>query len=173
MIDFSKSKEDLSKQIGIRLDARQRYLTDIAMEIAHSESVTEYVKGALDRSFKGLSLYRPELVYDEDNQPVALNPEQERVEREAKSLDNLAATLWHESPFMRLEVLSRIAPHLVSDADKALLLYIRNRADLKTESFIHEKGPYFGKKGYVLNRDKIDAEWEFIRAAFTKSKGNK
>ncbi len=169
--DVLKTTDELSRQVGVRFDARQRYLAELATKAMRFETLSDYLKWALDQSFRLVSLHRTEIMYDWNNQVLPLDAEKESQAREIKSLNRLADVLWDESPFKRLEVLLSVAPHLVSDSDKALMKYIHSRADLKEDCDEKDKLP--GLDCYKFDMQKVKDEWENIRAEFTKTKGKK
>lgn len=161
--------EQGGKMTALRFDPKIRYLADLAAA-ATGESLTKYIEGALLKSFEHVTLRvppEPEPMYFADSRKpefAPIDPEQERVQNEAMSIGNLADNLWSESEFSRIQSLSILASHLVSEEDAALYQYIHNQKSLQVPS----------GKGYKLNRAKIDSEWDSIKASFAKSrKGSK
>jgi len=161
--------EPSGKMTALRLDPKIRYLADLAAKTS-GESLTKYLEAALKESFKRVTLRvppEPEPMYLGNSGTFEVAPidaEQERIKNEAMTIANLADSLWSESEFGRIQSLSILANRWMSDEDKALLQYIHARKDLHIVSGV----------GYKLNRVKIESEWDFIKAAFAKSrKGGK
>lgn len=157
-----------AKMTSLKINPRIRYLADLASTVT-GQSLTGYIETALVESFAKVTLRlppEPEVSYEQNGEAVLSDPpdpEIERVQNEAKSIANLADLLWSESEFVRIEMLSSIARHLVPTDDLALLHYIRNRKDLQIPT---------GGNVYKLNRDKIELEWASIQAAHQqKTKG--
>ena len=155
-----------AKMTSLKIDPRIRYLADLASTIT-KQSLTKYLEAALLQSFKNVTLRvadKPERVFDEGSGKWTISevdPEEERMANEHMTIANQAELLWSESEYVRLLMLSMIAPTLIEDKDAALLSYIDERKDLRISA----------QGGYKLNREKIDAEWESIKADFTKAKG--
>jgi hypothetical protein len=155
-----------AKMTSLKIDPRIRYLADLASTIT-GESLTSYIEGALMESFAKVTLRlpsEPEPIYGPKGDavmPDPPDPDVERVQNEAKSIGNLADALWSESEFGRIESLSILAPRLVPSDDLALLGYIHTKKELQVPT----------GDGYKLNREKINAEWDAIKAAFAKTKG--
>ena len=152
------------KMTALRLDSRIRYFADLATLVT-GRSLTGHLEAALFESFKHVTLRipsKPEPMYLGNSGAYEVAPidaEQERVKNEAMTIANLADSLWSESEFERIQSLSILAEHLVSNEDNALMQYIHARTDLQTPSGI----------GYKLNRAKIDREWESIKADFAST----
>ncbi len=159
--------EKAGKMTALRLDTKTRYLADLAAAVS-KESLTKYIEAALWESFKKITLRlqpEQEIVYDQNGNPALgepLDPEQERIQNEAMTIANQADLLWNESEYVRMLMLSIIADHLLSDEDKALLKYVHDRKDLRRSGAEHKP-----------NREKINAEWDSIKADFAKLKKRK
>lgn len=154
------------KMTALRIDPKIRYLADLASTIT-DESLTKYIERALVESFKNVTLRvaeKPEAVRDGAGnwKFEEVDQEAERLANDHMSIANQGELLWSESEYMRMLTLSIVAPRLVEDDDKALLSYIENRRDLQIDA----KGG-----GFKPNRDKINNEWDSIKAAFAKTKG--
>jgi hypothetical protein len=156
------------KMTALRLDPKIRYLADIAA-LAKGESLTKYFEAALLQTFKDVTLRVPperEPSLDASGNwimPDPLDPESERLADNHMSVANQGDLLWSESEYVRMLMLSMIAPRLQENDDKALLQYVQSRKDLWKSS----------EGGHKPDRDKIDKEWEAIKAAFAKSKATK
>lgn len=158
------------KMTSLKIDPKVRYLADLASTVT-GQTLTAYIESALMESFKGVTLRvppDPEPMYlgNSGNFEFApIDQEKERAEIEAKSIGNLADSLWSESEFGRIQSLSILAPkHKVFQEYAPLIHYIHSRKELQIPS----------GKGYKLNRAKIESEWESIKADFAKSrKGGK
>lgn len=157
------------KMISIRVDPKIRYLAELAATV-RDESLTSYLEWALEESFKKVTLRvveEAEPFLDSAGNwqmPEAPDPAEEQTENEAKSIGNLADLLWSDNEYVRMLMLSRLAQHVQTSDDKALLNYVEGRKDLwvKTE---HGRKP---------NREKINAEWKSIKVDFAKAmKGGK
>ena len=154
-----------AKMTSLKIDSKIRYLADLASTVT-GQSLTRYIESALTESFKSVTLRlppEPEPMYlgTSGNYEVApIDPEQEVAKREAMSIAKLADLLWSESEFSRIQSLYVLARRLVSPEDSALFEYIHTRKDLQISSGV----------GYKLNREKIDSEWESIKADFAKPK---
>jgi GH35 family endo-1,4-beta-xylanase len=166
MTETSKGAAHWNKMVGVRLDPKMRYLAELAADAKSFPTLTDYIKWALEESFKNVTLRvaeKPEAILDEAGNWSfeEVDQEAERLANDHMSIANQGELLWSESEYLRLLMLHKIAPRRVSDEDKALLTYIENRKDLQT--------PVDGR--YKLNRDKINNEWDSIKAAFAKTKG--
>jgi hypothetical protein len=170
MADAPKGAAQWNKMVGVRLEAKTRYLAELAADVKGFSTLTDYIKWALEESFKLVTLRAPDdrepFIEDASGKWVLPKPrsaEEERSLYEEMSIGNMADILWSESAFIRMVMLSMIAPYRLSEDGKALLSYIRDRKDL----WIPSNG------GRIPNREKIDSEWELITAAFEKSKKGK
>jgi hypothetical protein len=170
MTETAKTAGHWNKMVGFRMEPKLRYLAELAADAKGFDTLTDYIKWALEESFKQVTLRvppDPEPTYSSNGEvsiPEPPDVEEERVANDAMSIRNLADKLWSESEFGRIQALSILAPHRVSDVDRALLSYIHNRKDLQI--------PRSG--GYKLNREKIDKEWNSVKVAFENArKGGK
>jgi hypothetical protein len=155
--------------LNMRIDAKLRYLTELAAKVAGLD-LTKYVEVVLEESFKHVTLReQPEREYDSSGNVIPADPEEKRVQDEAMSIFNRQDDLWRERAFDRLEQKSILCRHLMSDEDKALIDYVHTRKDLHIE--VVETHRLSIEKGYRFNREKIDDEWESIKAEFAKAKG--
>jgi hypothetical protein len=163
--------EQNGKMTALRFDPKIRYLADLASTV-RKESLTKYIENALLKSFKDVSLHvaeDPEPFLDSKGNwqmPEPPNADEELRQNAAKSIDNLADLLWSDSEYVRMLMLSRLGSKWQPEEDKALLDYIEGRKDL----WIKSEG------GAKPNREKINAEWDSIKAAFaktSKAKGGK
>jgi hypothetical protein len=154
------------KMTALRIDPKVRYLADIAA-LAKGESLTKYFEGALLESFKHVTLRKPpesEPSLDRSGKwimPEPPDPENERLLDEQMSIPNQANLLWSESEYVRMLMLSMVAPHLQNPDEIALLNYVQGRKDLWKAS----------DGGHKPDRDKIEKGWDEIKAAFTKTRG--
>ncbi|HMH12098.1 MAG TPA: hypothetical protein VK578_03230 [Edaphobacter sp.] len=165
--EITEKMPSAAKMTSLKIDPKIRYLADLASTVT-KQSLTAYIESALLESFAKVTLRvpsEPEPIYGKNGEvamPDRPDPETERVQNEAMTISNRADDLWSESEFGRIESLSILARRLVPDEDYALLQYIRNRKDLRISS---------NDGLYKLNREKINSEWELIKAAFAKAKG--
>ena len=166
LLETAQKAAVAGKMTSLKIDPKIRYLADLASTVT-GQSLTRYIENALKESFKCVTLRvapDPEPMYLGDSgayEVAPIDPEQERVQNEAKSIANLADALWSESEFGRIQSLSILAPqHTAAVENDPLYQYIHNRKDLRISA----------GKGYKLNREKINAEWESIKADFAKSK---
>lgn len=156
---------DYDKTSSLRLDPKIRYLADVARAVT-GETFTRFLERALEASCKNVSLRipeKPEIMQNASGQWVIEEPnaEEERFANDHMSVINQSELLWFESQYLRLLMLSKLAPHLVDPNDAGLLAYIENRTDLRIKT----------ERGFKLDRDKINNDWETIKADYAKSKG--
>ena len=163
----SDGANQASKMISVRIDPKIRYLAELAAE-ARNESLTKYLEWALDESFKKVTLYKSpelEITYGPGRGEIELgpapDPEEEQAKRDAMLISNKADLLWNENEYVRMAILSSIAPHLVPEEDALFLKYMRESKDLQVKS---DDGTF------KLDREKIHREWTSIRAAFLKTR---
>jgi hypothetical protein len=152
------------KVTALRVDPKIRYLADVARAVT-GETFTRFLERSLEASCKSVSLRipeKPEIVQNAAGQWVIEEPdaEEERFANEHMSVTNQGELLWCESQYMRLLILSKLAPHLVAPDDTGLLNYIEDRADLRIKM----------EHGFKLDRDRINNEWEAINTAYAESK---
>jgi len=154
------------KMTAVRIDAKTRYLSDVARAIT-GESFTRYLERSLEESHSKVTLRipaQPEMIFDETTGKWTLeevDQEEERFANAHMSIANQAMLLWSDSEYLRLLMLHKVAPHIVSDDDAALLNYIENRKDLRVQM----------DRGYKLDREKIIRDWDDIKTVFAKTKG--
>ncbi len=154
-----------SEIITVRLEPKLRYLAEVAAS-AVGMTLSAYVARALQESFESVTLRvppEPEPFYGHDLNNVTMpekpTEEEESAKDKAMSVANLADDLWSESEFVRLQNRFILARHTLSEEDQELLQYLHSRDDLKIR-----KSPMADY--YKLNREKINSEWEAIRAEF-------
>jgi hypothetical protein len=160
-----RDAQQRSEMITVRLEPRLRYLAEVAASAA-GMTLSAYVAWALQESFESVTLRvppEPEPFYGNDLNNVTMpekpDEEEESAKNKAMSVANLADDLWSESEFVRLQSRFILARHTLSEEDQELLQYLHSRDDLKIR-----KSPT--ADCYKLNREKINGEWEAIRAAF-------
>lgn len=132
------------KQIGIRLDAKTNYLLELARRATGDrfDSLTDYVKSALDLSFDGIRIENDQEGYD--SQTV-----------KGRTLAQLADTLYQGTEAQRFLALARVAPWLLSEGESKLLRILRH-SDYFAPS--HNSGLR------VLHEGRIQQHWPILAA---------
>ena len=136
-------KQNWSKMVGVRLDAKTLYLVEIARLATGKEfdTLTDYIKWALEVSFKQVKIEDAQEGSDSKTIP-------------GKTLAELADELYAGNEADRFVTLVKKAPWLVSDGESRLLSVIRHSDYYSPENKGHR----------VLLVDRIREHWKLLAA---------
>jgi hypothetical protein len=134
-------KQNWSKMIGVRLDEKTLYLLGLASRAKGLDTTTDYVKWALQESFKAIKIEDDQEGYDGKVVP-------------GKTLADLADTLYQSTEAACFVEVAKSAPWLLSDGESKLLRIL-------------EHSDYFAPvhKGFhVLHDGRIKQHWTVLAA---------